>query len=77
MTAPFHANGGFDLTKEWANILGTVRLHELEIGDGCNMFGETSVRPQHPLETFDRGCFHFSTQGVRGSEKNSGSPNLF
>ena len=35
--APFHANNGSDLTKEWINILDTVRLHELEIGVGYNI----------------------------------------
>ena len=34
----FRANGGSDLTKEWTNISDTVRLHELETEDGCNMF---------------------------------------
>ena len=40
MMTPFHKNGGSDLTKKWANILSTVRLHELEIEVGCNIFGE-------------------------------------
>ena len=31
MTALFHTNDRSDLSKEWANISGTMRLHELEI----------------------------------------------
>ena len=40
MMAPFCVNDRSDLTKEWANISGMVKLHKLEIGDGCIMFGE-------------------------------------
>ena len=40
MMTSFHKNGGFDLTKEWTNISGMVRLYELETKIDCNMFGE-------------------------------------
>ena len=40
MMASFRMNSGFDLTKEWANIPDMMRLHELEIEIGCNMFGK-------------------------------------
>ena len=38
MMTPFHINDGSDLTNEWANIPGMVRLHELEIEVGYNIF---------------------------------------
>ena len=36
MMTLFRTNDRSDLTKEWANISGMVRLHELETRDGAS-----------------------------------------